>query len=45
MLKPGITATHLHYRGPQIDERRKLRMSGITSFYLIEVEDYVDVEG
>lgn len=40
MLKPGVTAIHMHYRGPQIGDDGKLPLSGMCTFYLIEVEEY-----
>lgn len=39
-LKPGVTAIHLHYRGPQIGDDGRLPMGGMCTFYLIEVEEY-----
>ena len=44
MLKPGVTAIHLHYRGPQIGDDGKLPISGMCTFYLIEVEEYQEHE-
>lgn len=40
MLKPGICAVHLHYRGPAIGDDGELPVGGMCTFFLIEVEDY-----
>jgi len=40
MLKPGVTAVHLHYRGPQVGDDGIVPIGGMVTFYLIEVEDY-----
>lgn len=44
MLNPGVTAIHLHYRGPQIGDDGHLPASGMVTFYLIEVEEYLEPE-
>ncbi|MDP9412721.1 MAG: hypothetical protein M3Q08_01230 [Pseudomonadota bacterium] len=40
VLKPGTTAIHIHYRGPQVPESGELPVGGMITNYLIEVEDY-----
>ncbi|WP_380874275.1 hypothetical protein ACFB49_46850 [Sphingomonas sp. DBB INV C78] len=40
MLKPGVCAIHLHYRGPQVGDDGKLPVGSMVTFYLIEVEEY-----
>ena len=40
MLKPGIPAIHLLYRGPQVGDDGRVRVGGMVTFYLIEAEDY-----
>jgi hypothetical protein len=42
-LKPGITAIHLHYRGPQVGEDGRLPAGGMVTLYLIEVEEYQEL--
>jgi hypothetical protein len=44
-LKPGVTAIHLHYRGPQIADDGRMPLGGMCTFYLIEVEEYQEQEG
>lgn len=44
-LNAGITAIHLHYRGPQIGDDGALPLNGMVTFYLIEVEEYAEIEG
>lgn len=40
MLKAGVTAIHLHYRGPQIGDDGRLPTGGMCTFYLIEIDEY-----
>jgi hypothetical protein len=40
MLKPGVTAIHLHYRGPQVGDDGRLPMGGMVTYYLVEVTEY-----
>ena len=40
MLKPGVNAIHLHYRGPQVPDSGELPTGGMVTFYLVETEDY-----
>jgi hypothetical protein len=40
MLKPGVTAIHILYRGPQVPDDGTLPVGGTVMFYLIEVEEY-----
>lgn len=44
VLKPGVVAIHLHYRGPPIGEDGQLPLGGMCTFYLIEVEGYQSAE-
>ena len=44
-LVPGVTASHLHYRGPQTGDDGQLPVSGLVKFYVIELEGHVEVEG
>lgn len=40
VLKPGMTAIHLHYRGPQVGDDGSIPIGGMVTCYLIEVEEY-----
>jgi hypothetical protein len=40
MLKPGVNALSLHYRGPQIPDNGDIPLGAMVTFYLIEVEEY-----
>ena len=44
MLKPGITALHLHYRGPRVGDDGRVPVGGMVTFYPIEAEDYQAAE-
>ncbi len=44
VLKPGTNAIHLHYRGPQVPDSGELPLGGMTTFYLIETEEYAEAE-
>jgi hypothetical protein len=39
-LKPGTSAIHLHYRGPQVPDSGQMPIGSSVSFYLIEAEEY-----
>lgn len=43
-LKPGTTAIHLHYRGPQVPDNGEVPIGGSVSFYLIEAEEYQEAQ-
>lgn len=43
-LKPGTTAIHLHYRGPQVPDSGEMPIGSSVNFYLIEAEEYQDTE-
>jgi hypothetical protein len=45
MLKPGTSAIHIHYRGPQVPESGAMPAGGMITFYLIEVDVYQEAEG
>jgi hypothetical protein len=40
VLKPGTTAIHLHYRGPQVPDSGEMPIGSSVNFYLIEAEEY-----
>ena len=40
MLKPGVCAIHLHYRGPQVPDSGEMPAGAMVTFYLIETEEY-----
>ena len=44
MLKPGTSAVHLQYRGPQVPDSGDMPIGGMVTFYLIEVEEYQELE-
>ena len=44
MLKPGIAAIHLHYRGPQVADDGHLPTGGMVTFYVIDTEEYQDAD-
>lgn len=44
MLKPGVPAIHLHYRGPQVGDDGRLAISGMVTFNLIEIQEYQAVD-
>ncbi|MBH0114377.1 hypothetical protein I5E68_15640 [Novosphingobium sp. YJ-S2-02] len=39
-LRPGVTAIHMHYRGPHVEDDGELPMGGMCTYYLIESEEY-----
>jgi hypothetical protein len=39
-FKPGTTAIHMHYRGPQVPDTGEVPVGGMVSFYLVEAEEY-----
>ena len=43
MLKAGITAIHLHYRGPQVGDDGRLPAGAMITYYLIEVDEYQEM--
>ena len=43
MLKGGITAIHLHYRGPQVGDDGRLPAGAMITYYLIEVDEYQEM--
>ena len=43
MLKAGITALHLHYRGPQVGDDGRLPAGAMITYYLIEVDEYQEM--
>lgn len=43
-LKPGMSAIHLHYRGPAIPDTGEMPERGIITLYLIEVDEYHEPE-
>jgi hypothetical protein len=43
-IKPGTTAIHIHYRGPQVPDSGEVPLGASVSFYLIEAEEYQDAE-
>jgi hypothetical protein len=43
-LRPGTTAIHLHYRGPQVPDNGEVPLGASVNFYLIEAEEYQDSE-
>lgn len=45
MLKGGICAIHLHYRGPQVGDDGRLPAGGMVTYYLIEVDEYQEPGG
>jgi hypothetical protein len=44
VLKPGTTAIHLHYRGPQVPDSGEVPIGASVNFYLIEAEEYQEAE-
>lgn len=40
MLKPGVQAVQVHYRGPQVPDSGELPTGGMVTFYLVEVDEY-----
>lgn len=44
LLKPGTCAIHLHYRGPQVPDTGEMPFGGMVTLYLIEVDEYQDLE-
>jgi len=42
-LSPGVCAIHMHYRGPNVGDDGRMPIGGMTTFYLIEVEEYQEV--
>ncbi len=44
MLKPGTSAVHIHYRGPQVPESGEMPVGGMITIYLIEAEEYQELE-
>ena len=43
MLKGGVTALHLHYRGPQVGDDGRLPAGAMITYYLIEVDEYQEM--
>lgn len=39
-LRDGMSAIHLHYRGPAIPDSGDLPVGGMCTFYLVEVDEY-----
>mgnify|MGYP007051662571 CR=1 FL=1 len=39
-MEPGVTAIHMHYRGPPIPDNGKMPFGGLITCYLIEVGEY-----
>lgn len=44
-LRPGVVAIQLLYRGPPINEIGDIPIGGTITPYLIESEEYVEIEG
>ena len=42
-LKGGVTALHLHYRGPQVGEDGRMPTGGMVTYYLVEVDEYQEM--
>lgn len=40
MLKPGVNAVHIHYRGPQVPDDGTMPIDGMVTFSLIEATNY-----
>jgi hypothetical protein len=43
-LKPGTSAIHMHYRGPQVPDTGEIPIGGMVTFYLVEAEEYQEAE-
>jgi hypothetical protein len=43
-LKPGTSAIHMHYRGPQVPDSGEVPVGGMVTFYLVEAEAYQEAE-
>ena len=43
ILKVGVTAIHLHYRGPQVGDDGRLPAGAMITYYLIEVDEYQEM--
>lgn len=43
-LKPGTTAIHLHYRGPQVPDSGEMPIGASVNFYLVETDEYEEAE-